>query len=165
MARTALYTGSFDPVTLGHVDIVRHACRLVDRLVIAIGVHPGKAPMFAAEERADMLRAVCGPVAAGEGTALDVVTFDDLAVAAARRLRATIIIRGVRDGTDLDYEMQMGAMNEAMAPEVQTVFLPASPAARPITATLVRQIASMGGDVSAFVPPLVNERLKVKFGR
>ena len=84
----------------------------------------------------------------GEGTALEVVTFDDLAVAAARRLGATIVIRGVRDGTDLDYEMQMGAMNEGMAPELQTVLLPASPAVRPITATLVRQIAAMGGDVS-----------------
>jgi pantetheine-phosphate adenylyltransferase len=165
MPRTALYTGTFDPVTNGHLDVVKRACRLVDRLVIAIGVHPGKTPMFSAEERADMLRAVCEPVAEGEGTALEVVTFDDLAVAAARRFGATIIVRGVRDGTDLDYEMQMGATNETMAPELQTVFLPASPAARPITATLVRQIASMGGDVSAFVPPFVNEQLKAKFGR
>jgi pantetheine-phosphate adenylyltransferase len=165
MPRTALYTGSFDPVTNGHLDVVRRACRLADRLVIAIGLHPGKTPMFSAEERAEMLREVCGPVAAGEGTALEVVTFADLAVAAARRLGATIIVRGVRDGTDLDYEMQMGAMNETMAPEIQTVFLPASPAARPITATLVRQVAAMGGDVSAFVPPPVNARLKARFGR
>jgi pantetheine-phosphate adenylyltransferase len=165
MPRTGLYTGSFDPVTNGHLDVVRRACRLVDRLVIAIGVHPGKTPMFSADERSEMLRAVCEPIAAREGTALEVVTFSDLAVAAARRLGATIILRGVRDGTDLDYEMQMGAMNEAMAPELQTVFLPASPPARPITATLVRQIASIGGDVSPFVPPLVNDRLKAKFGR
>jgi pantetheine-phosphate adenylyltransferase len=163
MPRTALYTGTFDPVTNGHLDVVRRACRLVDRLVIAIGVHSAKTPMFSTEERAGMLRAVCGPVAQGEGTALEVVTFDDLAVAAARRLSATILVRGVRDGTDLDYEMQMGAMNEGMAPELQTVLLPASPPVRPITATLVRQIASMGGDVSAFVPALVNERLKAKF--
>ena len=165
MPRTGLYTGSFDPVTNGHLDVIARACRLVDRLVIAIGVHPGKTPMFSADERSEMLRAVCGPVAAGEGAALEVVTFADLAVAAARRLGATIIVRGVRDGTDLDYEMQMGAMNEAMAPEVQTVFLPASPAARPITATLVRQIATMGGDASPFVPPLVDERRKARFGR
>ena len=165
MPRAALYTGSFDPVTNGHVDVVRRACRLVERLVVAIGVHPGKTPMFSAEERAAMLREVCGPVAAGEGASLEVVTFDDLAVAAARRLKATVIVRGVRDGTDLDYEMQMGAMNEAMAPDVETILLPASPSVRPITATLVRQIAKMGGDVSAFVPPLVNERLKAKFAR
>ena len=165
MSRTALFTGSFDPVTLGHVDVVRHACRLVDRLVIAIGVHTGKTPMFSAEERAALLRDVCGPLAAGEGTALEVVTFDGLAVEAARRHGATVIVRGVRDGTDLDYEMQMAAMNETMAPAVQTIFLPASPAVRPITATLVRQIAAMGGDVSAFVPPGVADRLKAKLAR
>ena len=165
MTRTALYTGSFDPPTLGHVDVVRRACRLADRLVIAIGVHPGKAPMFSAEERADMLREVCGPLAAGEGISLEVTTFDGLAIEAARRAGATIIVRGVRDGTDLDYEMQMAAMNETMAPEVRTVFLPASPAVRPITATLVRQIASMGGDVRAFVPPAVADRLRAKLRR
>ncbi len=165
MARTALFTGSFDPVTLGHVDVVRHACRLVDRLVVAIGVHPGKAPMFSAEERADMLRAVCGPFATERNATLEVVTFKDLAVDAARRHGATILIRGLRDGTDLDYEMQMAAMNETMAPAIQTVFLPASPPVRPITATLVRQIAGMGGDVTAFVPPLVAERLRHKLER
>ena len=165
MPRTALYTGSFDPVTNGHLDIVRHACRLADRLVIAIGVHPGKAPMFPAEERAALLTDVCGPVAAGEGTALEVVTFDGLAIEAARRYGATVIVRGVRDGTDLDYEMQMAAMNETMASDVQTIFLPASPAVRPITATLVRQIAAMGGDVGAFVPPAVADRLRAKLRR
>jgi pantetheine-phosphate adenylyltransferase len=162
MTRTALYTGTFDPVTNGHLDVVRQACRLADRLVIAIGVHSAKAPIFSPDERADMLREMCGPVAAGEGTALEVITFKDLAVAAARRVGATVIVRGVRDGTDLDYEMQMAAMNASMAPDVQTVFLPASPAVRPITATLVRQIATMGGDVSAFVPPPVAARLKAK---
>lgn len=165
MTRTGLYTGTFDPVTNGHLDVVRHAFRLVDRLVIAIGVHSAKAPVFPADERAGMLRDVCGPMAAGEGAAFEIVTFDDLTIDAARRHGATIIVRGVRDGTDLDYEMQMAAMNEAMAPEVQTVFCPASPPVRPITATLVRQIAAMGGDVTGFVPPLVAEKLKAKFGR
>ena len=165
MTRTALYTGSFDPPTLGHVDVVRRACRLADRLVIAIGVHPGKAPMFSAEERAGMLREACGPVAAGEGTAFEVTTFDGLAIEAARRHGATVIVRGIRNGTDLDYEMQMAAMNETMAPDVQTIFLPASPAVRPITATLVRQIASMGGDASAFVPAVVADRLRAKLRR
>jgi pantetheine-phosphate adenylyltransferase len=165
MMRTALYTGTFDPVTNGHLDVVRHACRLVDRLVIAIGVHSSKAPIFTADERADMLREVCGPMAAEEQAQLEVVSFKDLAIQAARRHSATILVRGLRDGTDLDYEMQMAAMNEAMAPEIQTVFFPASPAVRPITATLVRQIASMGGDVSGFVPALVAERLRSKFER
>ena len=112
-----------------------------------------------------MLREVCGPMLQARGIALDVVTFNDLAVDAARRHGAGLIVRGLRDGTDFDYEIQMASMNATMAPEVQTLFFPASPAVRPITATLVRQIAGMGGDVSAFVPGLVAERLKAKFRR
>jgi pantetheine-phosphate adenylyltransferase len=133
--------------------------------VIAIGVHSSKGPAFPAEERAAMLQAVCGPVAQERGVALEVVTFDDLAVEAARRHGASVIVRGLRDGTDFDYEIQMASMNAVMAPEVQTVFLPASPMVRPITATLVRQIASMGGDVSGFVPAIVHQNLKRKFER
>ncbi|KQP60262.1 pantetheine-phosphate adenylyltransferase [Methylobacterium sp. Leaf112] len=163
MIRTALYAGSFDPVTNGHLDVIRQACRLVQHLVIAIGVHPGKAPMFTAEERADLLRDTCTPLAEAESARLEIVAFDDLAVTAARRHGATLFIRGLRDGTDLDYEMQLAGMNGAMAPEVQTVFLPASTGVRPITATLVRQIAAMGGDVSPFVPALVAERLARRF--
>jgi pantetheine-phosphate adenylyltransferase len=165
MPRTALYAGSFDPVTNGHVDVIRHAVRLTDRLVLAIGIHPGKAPLFSAEERLAMLRETCAPLAKEAKCELSCVTFSDLVIEAARRLKADLMIRGLRDGTDLDYEMQMAGMNEAMAPEVLTVFLPASPMVRPITATLVRQIASMGGDVSAFVPAPVAARLKQKFAR
>jgi pantetheine-phosphate adenylyltransferase len=165
MTRTALYTGSFDPVTNGHLDVVRRAAALVDRLVVAIGVHSSKTPLFPAEERAEMLRIVCEPLAREQGAALEVVTFDDLAVRAAERHGATLIVRGIRDGTDLDYEMQMAAMNETMAPRIQTVFLPASPGVRFITATLVRQIAAMGGDVSPFVPQIVQDRLARKAGR
>ena len=163
MPRIAFYPGSFDPITNGHLDVVRLSVPLCDRLVVAIGVHPGKKPLFSTEERVSMLHEVCGPVAAAAGCTLEAVTFDDLAVAAARKHGATIMIRGLRDGTDLDYEMQLAGMNGTMAPEVHTVFLPASPAVRPITATLVRQIAAMGGDVSAFVPPLVAAQLKAKF--
>ena len=105
----------------------------------------------------------CTPIAAAESATLEVATFDDLAVTAARRCGASLFIRGLRDGTDLDYEMQLAGMNGAMAPEVQTVFLPASTGVRPITATLVRQIAAMGGDVSPFVPPLVATRLAQRF--
>ena len=165
MTRTALYTGSFDPVTNGHLDVLRQACRVADRLVIAIGVHSSKAPIFSPQERAEMLREVCGPVLKAEGVELEVVTFSDLAVEAARRHGASLIVRGLRDGTEFDYEIQMASMNAAMAPDVQTLFFPASPAVRPITATLVRQIAGMGGNVSAFVPGLVAERLRAKFTR
>jgi pantetheine-phosphate adenylyltransferase len=162
MPRTALYAGSFDPVTNGHVDVVRQAARLFDRLVLAIGVHPGKTPLFSAEDRLAMLEESCGPVARQGGCELTCITFADLVVEAARRAGATVLIRGVRDGTDLDYEMQMAGMNASMAPDVQTVFMPASAAVRPITATLVRQIAGMGGDVAAFVPGPVAARLKHK---
>jgi pantetheine-phosphate adenylyltransferase len=162
MPRVALYAGSFDPVTNGHIDVVRHAVRLADRLVIAVGVHPGKAPLFSSEERLAMLEETCGPIAKAAGCELACVTFADLAVSAAIRVGATMLIRGLRDGTDLDYEMQMAGMNDTMAPQVQTVFLPASPLVRPITATLVRQIAGMGGDVSAFVPASVAVRLRAK---
>jgi pantetheine-phosphate adenylyltransferase len=163
MPRIALYPGSFDPVTNGHVDVVRQTVSLVDRLVVAIGVHPGKKPLFTTEERLDMVREVFSPVAAKTGCEIDCITFDDLTVSAAKRVSATILIRGLRDGTDMDYEMQIAGMNETMAPDVQTVFLPASPMVRPITATLVRQIAGMGGDVSKFVPAIVASRLKSKF--
>lgn len=163
MPRIAFYPGSFDPITNGHLDVVRHSASLCDRLVVAIGVHPGKKPLFSTEERLQMLHDVCGPVAAQAGCTLEAVTYDDLAVTAARKYGATIMIRGLRDGTDLDYEMQLAGMNEAMAPDVQTVFLPASPLVRPITGTLVRQIAGMGGDVSAFVPPQIAAQLKAKF--
>jgi len=164
MARTALYAGSFDPITNGHLDVVRQAAGLADRLVLAIGVHPGKTPLFTAEERLKMLAETCDPIAKGAGAELACVVFDDLVIALAQRERATILIRGLRDGTDFDYEMQMAGMNAAMAPGVQTVFLPASPAVRPITATLVRQIGRMGGDITPFVPPAIAARMKAKHG-
>ena len=163
MLRTALYAGSFDPVTNGHLDVVRQAARIADRLVLAVGIHPSKAPLFTADERVAMLIETCGPLANAPGCELKAITYDDLVVAAARREGATLLVRGLRDGTDLDYEMQMAGMNERMAPDVLTLFLPASALVRPITATLVRQIASMGGDVSGFVPALVLDRLKAKF--
>ena len=160
--RKGLYAGSFDPLTLGHVDVIAKACAMVDHLTIAIGVHPGKAPLFSADERADMIRGSVGALAQSAGTILDVVTFDDLAVNAAKRVDATLLIRGLRDGTDFDYEMQMAGMNGVMAPKINTVFIPASPSVRPITATLVRQIAKMGGDVQDFVPASVAQKLLQK---
>ena len=165
MPRIALYPGSFDPVTNGHLDVVRGAVALVDRLVVAVGTHASKTPLFSVEERRAMVEEACGPLAKAAGCELVFTTFGGLVVDAARKAGASCIIRGIRDGTDLDYEMQMAGMNGAMAPQVQTIFLPASPAARPITATLVRQIAGMGGDVSAFVPPSVAARLAAKFAR
>ncbi len=163
MPRIAFYAGSFDPVTNGHLDVVRQAVLLCDRLIVAIGINPGKKPLFSEEERLAMISEVFSPLAAKAGCTLEAVTYNNLTVAEAKKYGATIMIRGLRDGTDLDYEMQSAGMNEAMAPDVQTVFLPASVAVRPITATLVRQIAGMGGNVSAFVPASVAASLKAKF--
>ncbi|MFN7093076.1 MAG: pantetheine-phosphate adenylyltransferase [Allorhizobium sp.] len=123
------------------------------------------APLFAYEERADLIRESLAAVLPGRAEDLEVVSFADLAVDAARRHGARIMVRGLRDGTDFDYEMQLAGMNATMAPDVQTVFLPAATASRPITATLVRQIAAMGGDVGAFVPAPVLAALNSRYGR
>lgn len=162
MSRTGFYSGSFDPVTLGHTDIIARASRLVDRLVIGIGVHPAKAPLFSDEERVEMLEAETRAIASSAGIDIDVITFSDLAVTAAQRVGATVIFRGLRDGTDFDYEMQMANMNGEMVPAVQTVFVAASPEVRHIAANLVRQIALMGGDVTPFVSTGVALRLVSK---
>jgi pantetheine-phosphate adenylyltransferase len=162
MKRIGFTSGSFDPVTNGHLDVIRRAARMVDELVIGIGVHPGKTPLFAPEEKIEMLKVETAPIAKETGCRIKIVTFDSLTVDAARAAGARLIFRGLRDGTDFDYEMQMAGMNGAMAPGIDTVFLPASPSVRHITGTLVRQIALMGGDVSPFVSPAVAKRLAAK---
>lgn len=158
MNRIAYYPGSFDPMTNGHMDVLKQAANLADELVIGIGVHPGKVPMFSFEERAELI----AEITKGMNIKISVQSFDNLVVDAANDVGASILIRGVRDGTDLDYEMQMSGMNGTMRPEITTVLLPSKPDTRHITATLVRQIAKMGGDVSPFVPDAVNKALKNK---
>ena len=111
MPRIALYPGSFDPVTNGHLDVFRQAVGLCDRLIVAIGVHPGKKPLFTVDERIKMVREVFAPIAAKAGCAFECTTYDKLTVTAAQKAGATIMIRGLRDGTDLDYEMQIAGMN------------------------------------------------------
>ena len=158
MTRIAYYPGSFDPMTNGHLDVLKQAITLADELVIGIGVHPGKEPMFSFDERAKLIASITSKLNAK----ISFQSFDSLVVDAAHNAGASILIRGVRDGTDLDYEMQMSGMNGTMRPEITTVLLPALPNTRHITATLVRQIAKMGGDVSPFVPDAVNTALKSK---
>lgn len=162
MARIGFYSGSFDPVTLGHTDVIERASQLVDRLVIGIGVHAAKKPMFEDRERVLMLETEVAPLAKKSGCDIEITTFDNLAVNAARSAGAQVIFRGLRDGTDFDYEMQMAGMNGEMASDIQTVFVSASPKVRHIAANLVRQIAMMNGDVSAFVSPEVAKRLADK---
>jgi pantetheine-phosphate adenylyltransferase len=165
MSRTALYPGSFDPLTNGHIDILQAAFRLCDRLVVAIGVHPNKDPMLSVDDRLDLIELIAKPLGEAEGVVIEACTFDNLVVDFAGEVGATLLIRGLRDGGDFEYEMQMAGMNGSMTPWLQTVFLPASPQVRHITATLVRQIAAMGGDIDPFVPPAVAARLKHRLGR
>lgn len=158
MNRIAYYPGSFDPMTNGHMDVLAQVVNLADEIIIGIGVHPGKVPLLSFEERAKLISDVTSKLDAK----ISVHSFDNLVVDAAHEAGASMLIRGVRDGTDLDYEMQMSGMNGTMRPEITTVLLPAQPNTRHITATLVRQIAKMGGDVSPFVPDAVNTALKSK---
>ena len=163
MKRIAFYSGSFDPLTNGHLDVIMHAAALCDRLVVGVGTNPNKAGLFTVDERLTMIRESCEAALKAEGCELEALAFSGLAIEAARSAGAGIIVRGLRDSTDFDYEMQMAGMNGAMAPELRTVFLPASSPVRPITATLVRQIAAMHGDVAPFAPANVVAALKLKY--
>ena len=159
MKRKAFYPGSFDPFTNGHLDILLQALGLADEVVVAIGVHSSKPGLFTYEERKALIEQVLPD---GLRDRVSVVSFNNLTIHAAAEAGASMMIRGLRDGSDLDYEMQLAGMNGTMAEEIQTVFLPASPETRPITATLVRQVATMGGDASLFVPEAVADALKSK---
>jgi pantetheine-phosphate adenylyltransferase len=166
MTRTGFYPGSFDPVTFGHLDVIARAARFMDKLVLGVGVHHGKAPFLETSLRLTLLAQACEPVGNATGCEISIETFDGLAVDAARKAGAGIILRGLRDASDFDYEVQMGQMNAGLAPDIETVFLAASPATRMIASSLVKQIAKMGGDISSFVPEAVNsavlETLKAK---
>ena len=162
MSRTGFYSGSFDPITNGHIDVIKRSAAIVDRLVIGIGIHPGKSPLFSIEEKIALIEADTAAIAKASNCRIEAVTFGGLTIDAAKAAAATLIFRGLRDGTDLDYEMQMSGMNGAMAPSIHTVFLPASPDVRHITATLVRQIAQMGGDVRSFVTAATAQKLAAK---
>lgn len=161
--RVAIYAGSFDPLTNGHLDVLKGALTVADKVLVAIGIQASKTPLFSFDERVGLLETAAREELGSDADRLSVIAFEGLVIAAARKHGAGIMIRGLRDGTDLDYEMQMAGMNETMAPELQTIFVPASPSVRTITATLVRQIASMSGDVRPFVPSSVAIALEAKF--
>ena len=156
MSRVAVYTGTFDPPTFGHLDIIRRASAIADKLVIGVATNSSKTPLFTLAQRVSLLKA---EVAAIEGD-IEVREFDGLAVAFARSVGARIIVRGLRNGTDLDYESPMAAMNATMTPEIETIFLAASPAFAHIASSLVKDIARCGGDIEHFVPPAVAAEIR-----
>ncbi len=156
MSTTALYPGSFDPVTFGHLDIIARAAHIFDTLILAVGSHHTKTSLLPLDQRLLLLET---EVAALNITNVRFITFDGLVVDAARNQGAGVIVRGLRNTTDFDYEAQMAAMNAALAAEVETVFMSASPKTGFIASSLVKQIARMGGDVSGFVPPATAQKI------
>ena len=156
--RTGVYPGTFDPITLGHMDIIRRAVHLVDRLVIGVTTNPSKSPMFSLEERLDMVRRETE----GLDGAIRIVSFDSLLMKFAEREGASRIGRGLRAVADFEYEFQMAGMNQQLNPEIETVFLMADVSLQPIASRLVKEIALYGGDVSPFVTPTVAELVKAR---
>lgn len=163
--RIALYPGTFDPVTLGHLDIIQRAVKLFDHLVIGIANNPSKSQAFSIEERIEMLQRETAPFAGGGRATISVETFDTLLIHFAREISATVIVRGLRAVSDFEYEFQMVGMNQRLDPDIETVFLMADPRHQAIASRLVKEIASFGGDVSAFTTPPVAEALRKRFAR
>ncbi len=161
--RIGLYPGTFDPITLGHLDIIRRACALVDRLVIGVAINRDKGPLFTLEERVAMVEAQCTPMGAECGTEIIVHPFENLLIDCAHDVGAQIILRGLRAVADFEYEYQMVGMNRAMDDTVETVFLMAEARHQAIASKLVKEIARLGGDITSFVPPEVKAALLARF--
>jgi pantetheine-phosphate adenylyltransferase len=151
--RTGVYPGTFDPITLGHMDIIRRAAHLVDRLVIGVTTNPSKSPMFSVEERLAMVERETASVT--DGAALGVVAFDSLLMDFAEGQGASMIVRGLRAVADFEYEYQMAGMNQQLNADIETVFLMADVSLQPIASKLVKEIALYGGDIGRFVTPAV----------
>ena len=163
--RIGLYPGTFDPVTLGHIDIIQRALALVDRLVIGVAINRDKGPMFTLEERVEMIEAECAEITARCGGEIQVHPFENLLINCARDVGANVIIRGLRAVADFEYEFQMVGMNRALDSSVETVFLMADARRQAIASKLVKEIARLDGDVSRFVTPAVKERLMDRLGK
>lgn len=160
--RVGLYPGTFDPVTNGHVDIIKRSCKLVDRLVVGVAINQDKGPMFTLEERVDMVEQECARM--GVTTEILVRPFDTLLMKFAEEQGASIIVRGLRAVSDFDYEFAMAGMNQNLNAEIETVFLMADPTHQAVASRLVKEIARLQGSVARFVPPEVEKRLKAKLG-
>jgi pantetheine-phosphate adenylyltransferase len=160
MKGSAVYAGSFDPPTHGHLDLVGRVSNLFPRVVVAVGHHPARQPLFTVEERLELLRATCA-----EFENVQIVAFEGLLVDFCAKIGARVIVRGLRVGTDFEYELQIAHANADLKPQIDTVFLPTRTNYGFISASLVREIASHGGDIARYAPPVVCEALRAKFGR
>lgn len=164
--RIGLYPGTFDPITLGHLDIIQRALELVDRLVIGVAINRDKGPTFALEDRVAMVQAECDRLVADRpGREIVVHPFENLLIDCARDVGATVIVRGLRAVADFEYEFQMVGMNRALDASIETVFLMADARRQAIASKLVKEIARLGGDVSKFVSPSVNDALRARYAR
>lgn len=159
--RIALYPGTFDPMTMGHLDIMKRASRLCDKLVIAVAINRDKGPLFSLEERVDMVEKAVAPFR--DYIEVDVQPFEGLLIHFVEKMGASMIVRGLRAVSDFEYEFQMAGMNDRLNPNIETVFLMADPQYQTIASKLVKEICRLGGDVSQFVTPEVETRLKEKF--
>ena len=160
--RIGLYPGTFDPITLGHADIIRRGAKLVDHLIVGVTTNPSKDPMFTPDERLDMVRAEVERLGV---TNVEVEGFNALLVKWAQKKRATVLIRGLRAVADFEYEFQMAGMNQQLDPAIETVFLMADVSLQPIASRLVKEIALFGGDISRFVSPEVRELIAARVER
>ena len=164
-SRIGLYPGTFDPVTNGHLDVIARAARLLDKLVVGVSISAGKGPMFSLEERVELVEAEIASIADKNGMVIEVMAFDTLLIDFARKVGASMIVRGLRAVTDFDFEFQMFGMNYRMAPDIETVYLMASERHQFIASRLVKEVAILGGDISSFVPGLTLDRVMKRVGR
>jgi pantetheine-phosphate adenylyltransferase len=162
--RIGLYPGTFDPITNGHLDVIGRASRLLDKLVVGVAVNTGKGPLFSIEERVELVRAEVFSLSSRNGVSVEVVPFDCLLIEFARKIGASMIVRGLRAVSDFDYEFQMAGMNYRMAPDIETVFLMASESHQFIASRLVKEVAMLGGDIHSFVPKLTLKHVQEKLG-
>ncbi|NOX36691.1 MAG: pantetheine-phosphate adenylyltransferase [Calditrichaeota bacterium] len=161
MPKVAIYPGTFDPITNGHIDIIERASRIFDKIYVTVARNPAKVPLFTIEERIEMIRESIAHIQ--NGAELDILAFDGLVVECARQCGASVIIRGLRAISDFEYELQMALMNRRLNEGVTTVFLMPHENYTYLNSTIVKEVASFGGDISTFVPPIVQQRLKEKF--
>ena len=162
--RRAIYPGSFDPVTNGHLDIIERGCKLFDEIVVAIVVNPHKQPLFTVEERRELLTAVLGEMSGG-ACRLVVEDFEGLLMEYAAARQAVAVVRGIRAFSDYEYELQMALMNRRLEPRIETVFMMPAEAYSYVSSRLVKEVAQLGGSIKGLVPPVVEARMREKFAR